>query len=174
MVDKELLYNASGYKDETMYMAAKNIERGKKMNITKGEIYEIKQNNGNLKDVVIISAHRTFSTVLTLSDDAKLPYKVICTGIKYTNPAQLSYCFNDQLRAFKRTMSEKEFTELKHAVLKSLGYELKDVEAVEKPVIKPMDIKNNPEFIRVQIERDTYRDFYFELLDNLFSATKGE
>ena len=51
-MDRELLYNQSGVKDETAYRAIANIRNGGSafMNgyeINKGEIWEVEHNNGS-------------------------------------------------------------------------------------------------------------------------------
>lgn len=113
-MDNELLRNGSGYVDPTAYKALKKI-RG--ANMKRGEIWEVAFPYEN-KLMVVIEEQERFCNVLMLTDEKKheTDVEVIARGKMYTNPAMISYKFNDTFLNFVRRMKDDEFAELMHEV----------------------------------------------------------
>lgn len=86
-----ILRNGSGYYDPTAFGAIKNIIKSEKVKkvktMEKGEIWEIQQNNGSYKDVIVIAAHDDIAQVIQISDiEGSYSLRVNCQGIRYTDP----------------------------------------------------------------------------------------
>lgn len=100
----ELKRNGSGYYDPTAYQALKKIEgKEKEMEIRKGEIWEVEMGN-NLRTVLVLAEHGSYSTVLTFSDEPRerRTVQLNAQGMKYTEPGMITYKFNDGFNKFRR------------------------------------------------------------------------
>ena len=115
-MDNELLRNGSGYVDLTAYKALKKIENGGSK-MKRGEIWEIAGIYEN-RMVVVVEAHEGFCSVLMLNLDRKKEddVEIVARGKMYTNPAMISYTFNDRFITFVRRMKDEEFASLMHEV----------------------------------------------------------
>lgn len=181
-MDYDISRNGSGYVDPTAYKAIKNFLKSeeKSMELYKGDIVEFEQNNGYVKEAVILSVHEKFSTVLVLNDNDRLPYSVNCKGMKYTDPGMVQYVFNDKIQNYIRSMSDKECADIMQAVVDALGYE-----APVKEVVKEVVKKSEPEFIPLAVNNDlpfdnaiheemaqlkAERNVYKELYENLINS----
>lgn len=178
MIDMEVMRNGSGYCDPTAYKAITNCMKGekKKMELYNGDIFEIEQMNGVIKEAVVLAVHNKFVTVLFLSDNERLPYEVNCRGIKYTHPAMLQYTYNDRFRTFIRKMKDEEFNDLLKAAVESLGYEPSEKEAKKEAPVEYVRSENfmipeteqlKTDLIKVQAERDIYKSLYENLIGNM-------
>ena len=177
MAEQGINRNASGYYDPTAYMAFINIlkDEDKTMDYIKGDIVTIER-NGFSKEAVILMVHDQYSTILTLSDNDRLPYSVKCKGIKYTDPGMIQYTFNNNIASYIRSLSDDEYAELIQKAVDSLGYEQNTVLAPEQSDSicgssgKPATADNaSEELIRVKIERDIYKSQYEKLLDSVLA-----
>lgn len=187
MADKELSYNGSGYRDPTACVAISKILKKKDgdAKLSKGGIYEIDYPNGETRYAVILATHAKYATILTMSENDKLPYKVSCGGVKYTDPGMIQYAYSNRFKTFVRSMEEDEFDNLFNAVIGKLGYKptkskIKNelgIEAETSPVeyardgrfMIPKTMKLETDLLKVQAERDIYKSLYQELVYKLMT-----
>lgn len=187
MVDKTLLYNGPGYYDPTAYDAISKIctKKDGGIKLSKGGIYEIGYPNGETKYAAILATHVRYATILVMSENDKLPYKVSCEGVKYTDPGMIQYAYNDRFKTFVGSMEEDEFDNLFNAVIGKLGYEPTKsktenelgIEAETSPIeyardgrfMVPKTAKLETDLLKVQAERDIYKSLYQELVYKLMS-----
>lgn len=131
----ELKRNGSGYYDPTAYKAMKNLENGGVSTMKRGEIWEIGYGM-EAKYAVVVSVQEIFCNVLVLSDECKGDQDIAikATGMKYTNPAMLSYAYKDRFNRFIRVMHDDELEELIAAIAKKLDFpaSVNDEEYFEK------------------------------------------
>lgn len=168
--------NAEGYFDPTAGSALKNIleSENKKMNdfeINNGDIFEVELANRNTGFFVILSAHEDVSSVLRLTEYDDQPFKVVCQGMKYTNPDMIQYIFNSKIVNFVRRMTEDEYKELMDSVMDSLGYipTMKQHEA-QVQTVQVHEVKNDAdseEIVKVKAERDIYKNLYENLIGSM-------
>ncbi len=127
-MDKELLYNQSGVKDETAYKAIKNLRSGGSAfmsgyEINKGEIWEVKDNNYGTKMVVVINCYDRYAATIMLQDQEPgsnaVPVKA--RSIMYADAGRLGYTFYDKMVDFVRALSEEEDYELRRAIAEALA-----------------------------------------------------
>lgn len=170
--------NASGYVDPTAYTAIKNIiSEVNKMEIYRGDIFRVKTTNGNEKEIVVLSVHDRYCTVLMLSDNDKLPFAITCNGVKHTDPGQLQYVYNDNLTNYIRSMTKPDFTGLMQAVIDSLGYNAPTNAAAEQnnevSFIPPVaddtlwDNETLEELIKTRAERDVYKQLCEKFISDI-------
>ena len=110
----EMKRNGSGYYDETAYKAYKGMRKP-------GEIWV---RNTDKKQVLVLAVHRSFCTVLPLSDhmDAngdKIP--VNGSGTQYAHPGKLMYMYHDLFGQYVRKMDYKDFRGVQEAVARALA-----------------------------------------------------
>lgn len=178
----ELKRNGSGYVDPTAYKAIKQEDKNEIVN--NGEVWEITQNNGFKKYVVVLSAHKGYATVLQLSEDNYGGYPVNCKGVMYTDCGKLGYCFTDKFESYIRSLTDGEYQDLMANVAVKLGLpageQTAEVEKViEKPVeivkeiVKP-DAETEKALTQAQTERDIYKSLYQDLISTCLAGMKGE
>lgn len=110
MTDFELRKNAEGYADPTAHDAITGM-------IKAGEIWTYRD-----KEALVIKSHGRFCSVLVLTDNEREGgIEIISRAKKYTNPAMISYAFNDQLSMFVRALSDDEFDDVLGAVEDALA-----------------------------------------------------
>ena len=187
MIDKDLSRNASGYYDPTAYEAMQNYEKERRT-MNQGEIWEIKMNNGQYREVIVIVVNDDIATILQLNDVANgHSITVNCQGIKYTDPRKIQYAFNDTFVSFIRSLKTDEFEKIMDAVADCLGLVIHTEhteEAVEpvnleklaktaefvplpEPSIDLFDIEKIMDVERAKAERDVYKGLYEQLLDKI-------
>lgn len=183
MVDMELMRNGSGCWDPTAHDAITEcLKEGKDMALYKGDIFEIENSKGAMKYAVVLAVHVKFATILVLSEDDKLPYKVSCKGMKYVDPGMIQYTYNERFKVFIRSMKEDEFSSLFNAVIKKLGYESAELKNEPKNVpaesvefvrdgqfMIPETEQLKTDLLKVRAERDVYRSLYKELTESLMA-----
>ena len=142
----ELKRNGSGYYDPTAFKALKKIERAEKeMEVKKGEIWEV-EFGSNLRTVLVIAAHGSYSTILTFCDEPRerRTVQLNAQGMKYTEPGMLTYKFNDGFNRFIRLATEEEFADIIGQVECALGLDL------NAPI--PLEVYESNEIKRLQME----------------------
>lgn len=123
-MDRELLYNRSGVRDETAYKAIIRSGRDKKeMNtceINKGEIWEM-DNNGSIRLVVVIACFEKYAATIILQDQetASNPVKVRARDVMYADAGRLGWTFYDKMLDFVRALTAEE-AELRRAIATAL------------------------------------------------------
>lgn len=139
-MDKELLYNASGAKDETAYKAIINVMKGSKdmgvMGVKEGEVWEVESGVSN-KRVVVLRCFEDYAATIMLQDyePKENSVKVIAHGIMYADTGRLGYVFYDKFVSYGRTLTEEEVKDLQEGVVKALS--LGDV--TSKPQIEEIE-----------------------------------
>lgn len=122
-MDKELLYNQSGVKDETAYKAITNLRSGGSAfmsgyEINKGEIWEVEGNGYGNKLVVVLSCYERYAATVMLQDQepGSNAVPVRARSIMYADAGRLGYTFYDKMVDFVRALSEEEDQELRQAI----------------------------------------------------------
>lgn len=119
-MDRELLYNRSGVRDETAYKAIIRSGRDKKemstCEINKGEIWET-DNNGSIRLVVVIACFEKYAATIMLQDQetASNPVKVRARDVMYADAGRLGWTFYDKMLDFVRALTAEE-AELRRAI----------------------------------------------------------
>lgn len=161
MNKNDISKNGSGYIDPTAYTVILNTEKGeKKMEYQRGEIYEVKKNDGTFMEAVILAVHEETCTILQLSDKVlEGSFKVIAKGEKYTSAYRIGYVFKDKIRTFIRKLKDEEFSEVMEHVRESLSIP----KIVAVPV--PEGMEKDAEFYEAKIEEleDARVDMVLEL-----------
>lgn len=179
--------NAEGYHDPTAYEALKSCEKKKEsQKMKKGEIWEIQQNNGTYKDVIVLSTGGDVAQVIQLSERGNdFSLTVNCQGIKYTDPRKIQYAFSDVFTTFIRALRDDEYKNIMGAVAEVLGLstvqlpeadesqeEQEEWHPITEPVIGmplPFD-GDTEELIKAQTERDIYKGLYEKMLNSLMKV----
>lgn len=150
--------NGSGYFDQTAFLAMKNMERKKTMEINKGEIWEVQVSNGTALDVVL-NVHEKHCNIITLLPQNSNEHDYVCViakGLKYTDPALVSYKMKSGFIAYVKTMKEFDFENLLRKVRKSLGFadEIQKIEdsAVNADVMIDEQTKAENESLKFELE----------------------
>lgn len=166
MIDKELLRNGSGYVDPTAYAALTEVQKGENMDNKTGEIWEVTDNKGYVKECIIIADHGSCSTILRLfdEDNGYNDIQVNCRGIKYTDSRKLQYCFDSACTGFIRKLSEQEFETIKTKVAASIGIKAQVVEVVKEVAEEALQIPDNLELERTKAQLEVYKGLYEDLL----------
>lgn len=125
-MDKELLYNQSGIKDETAYRAITNTNRGnvnmKGYEINKGEIWKVENGTGT-RLVVVLNCFEKYAATVMLQDTEPTSNAVrvrTVSGLMYADAGRLGYVFYDKMIDFCRALSEEEDQELREAIAEAL------------------------------------------------------
>ena len=117
MKDNDLKRNASGYYDETPYKAITSPP-------LPGEIWTHTMHSDY---VLILNSNEKFSVVLKLDEkhrEGKIPVQIRAKKtslVMYTDPMKVSYYFHDLLGAYKWTMADVDFAEVRKKVAKAMG-----------------------------------------------------
>lgn len=142
--------NGSGYFDPTAYMAMQNMERGdRNMEINKGEIWQVNNQSGTVM-AVVLNVHENHCNILCLKDEKEEgSVPVVAQGIKYTNPAMVSYKMKRGFISYIRTMKDTDFENLVCKVRKSLGFGDENAK-VEEPVKESGIVDHDAEIDRLK------------------------
>lgn len=127
-MDKELLYNQSGIKDETAYKAITNLRSGggsAYMNgyeINKGEIWEAKDNNYGTRLVVVLCCYEKYAATVMLQDQepGSNAVPVRARDIMYADAGRLGWTFYDKMLDFVRALTAEEEAELRRTIAEAL------------------------------------------------------
>lgn len=140
-MDKELLYNQSGIKDETAYKAITNLRSGGSAfmsgyEISKGEIWEVEGNGYGNKLVVVLSCYERYAATVMLQDQepGSNAVAVRARSIMYADAGRLGYTFYDKMVDFVRALSEEEDRELRKAIGEALDLEVNKASAATTAV----------------------------------------
>lgn len=185
-----LTKNAEGYHDPVPYGAIKTIESRKYMEVKRGEIYEIRMQNGEYRPAIIISSEErstaAMQSVIILSDEAKgmINVPVICGVKQWVDCGMVSFVFRERISNYIRTATKEEIAEIDAGIMRSLGLDLDDNseelrkqleckrmenedlrKMVEDLKVKEVSVPDNAEVIKMQTERDLYKSLY----ENMFA-----
>lgn len=166
-------YNNEGYLDMTAYLAM----QGGHMEYHKGDIVVIETNNGDEREMVLLSCHSEYATSVMLMDDVQEnDHKVLgATYIKHTDVGRLTTTFYSRIVRYCKTMGDTEFDKLLAHVGKVLGTDI-DTEPIIKEVpvetikevVKEVPVADSTEMLlkvaRLEGERDVYKAMYESLL----------
>ena len=121
-MDRGLLYNQSGIKDETAYKAIMRTGKGKEnmkgYEINKGEIWEVEGNGYGAKLVVVLSCYEKYAATVMLQDQepGSNAVTVRARNIMYADAGRLGWTFYDKMADFVRKLSEEEDQQLRQAI----------------------------------------------------------
>ena len=185
----ELKRNGSGYYDPTAFKALKRIERAEKdMEIRKGEIWEVEFGN-NLRTVLVLAAHGSYSTILTFCDEPRerRTVQINAQGMKYTEPGMITYKFHDAFDKFIRLATDEEFVNIMDQVAGALGLETEVPFGIVESKVQRLQMeledasakileleKGNTYFADtnttiLKTERDLYKSQYESLLERVIA-----
>lgn len=134
-MDKELLYNASGAKDETAYKAIINVMKGNNdmgvMGVKKGEVWEVESGVAT-RHVVVIKCFEDYAATIMLQDNEpkESSVQVIARGVTYADAGRLGWVFYDKFVNYVRSLTAEEDKYLRQAVGAALELEVNKVSAV--------------------------------------------
>lgn len=124
-MDKELLYNASGAKDETAYKAIINVMKGSKemsaTGVNKGEVWEV-VNGESARLVVTLNTFEGYAATVMLQsyEPQENSVAIRVRDIMYADAGRLGWVFYDKFVEYVRTLTEDEERELRQAIAKAL------------------------------------------------------
>lgn len=140
-MDKELLYNQSGIKDETAYKAINNLRSGGSAfmsgyEINKGEIWEVEGNGYGNKLVVVLCCYEKYAATVMLQDQepGSNAVPVRARDIMYADAGRLGWTFYDKMLDFVRALTAEEEAELRRAIGEALDLEVNKVSAATTAV----------------------------------------
>lgn len=164
LIDKELLRNGSGYVGPTAYAALMEVQKGENMDKKTGEIWEVTNNNGFVRECIILADNGGCCTILPLidEDNGHTDIQVNCRGIKYADSRKLQYTFDNCCTDFVRKLNEQEFNTIMNKVAASLGIQQKVVEVVKE--VEALVVPDNLELAKVQAQLEVYKGLYEDLL----------
>ena len=145
-MDKELLYNASGAKDETAYKAIINVMKEQRtMNgaIAKGEVWEVAIGESTRR-VAVIQCFEDYAATIMLQDyePKENGVKVIAHGIMYADTGRLGYVFYDNFTNYVRSLTEKEVADLQEGIVQALNLGVvaskPEIEEIEENLLMPL------------------------------------
>lgn len=154
--------NGSGYFDPTAYKAIIKAEGGgnTKMNneMKNGEIWEC-EFGGATGLALILKVQEGFCNVLMLKDEKReTSVAVVAQGMKYTDPALLSYKMNKAFIRYVRTMKDAEFEKIRRKVKESLGFGNAEENSLKTTADSLLDCQLREENERLKMElEDTKR-----------------
>lgn len=121
---EEFAKNGSGYFDETAYKAIKRAEDG----VLRGEIYEYRMNDGNVREVLVVSAdeRKSNSVVSFILLCNELPLGA--TGVQitlgartmYANCERVTYGYRNRMENLVFTVPYSEMQAVDDGMLKTL------------------------------------------------------
>lgn len=196
-MDYELFRNGSGYVDYTAYKAILNIERDKKMEFNRGEIFEYETFKNENRKALIVSAdsrkNNEIQSVILLIDEPKTDkaIPVVCEGMMYAECDLISFVRSDRLINFIRVAREEEMAKVDAGIAQALGIEQEKTEIVIEKRSEPVEFtieKNKPvifdpkpasvevfseELIKAQTEAETYKNLYDQLLSKVLNGQQS-
>lgn len=121
---EEFAKNGSGYFDETAYKAIKRAEDG----VARGEIWEYRMTDGNLREVLVVSAderkHNSIVSFIMLCNDLPLGATgaQITLGARtmYANCERVTYGYRNRLENLMFLATESEMYAVDDGMLKAL------------------------------------------------------
>lgn len=186
-MDYELFRNGSGYVDYTAYKAITNIERNKKMEFNRGEIFEIETNGSENRKALIVSANfrknNRFQSIIVLTDEPKTEdaVPIVCEGMMYADCDKVSFATENRIGNFIRTAREDEMAKIDEGIAKYLGIEQEKIvvekRSEPKEAVIPLELCDGKitieEFVKAQTEAETYKDLYNRILLTILSGQQS-
>lgn len=181
-VDKDLLRNGSGYVDITAYKAINNLERMKKMEFKRGEVFEYETNSGEIKSALVVSAdfraESNYINIIMLTDapkgDVNVPIRT-SGGMMYADCGMVSFAHAFRMGQFLRVTTDDEMAQIDEGICKCLGLESKTIEVpVEKVVeVTPSPVQYSEELATAKAEANVYKGLYERLLATMMGGVNN-
>lgn len=181
-VDKDLLRNGSGYVDITAYKAINNLERMKKMEFKRGEVFEYETNSGEIKSALVVSAdfraESNYINIIMLTDapkgDVNVPIRT-SGGMMYADCGMVSFAHAFRMGQFLRVTTDDEMAQIDEGICKCLGLESKTIEVpVEKVVeVTPSPVQYSEELATAKAEANVYKGLYERLLVTMMGGVNN-
>lgn len=182
-MDKDLLRNGSGYVDITAYKAINNLERMKKMEFKRGEVFEYETNSGEIKSALVVSAdfraESNYINIIMLTDapkgDVNVPIRT-SGGMMYADCGMVSFAHAFRMGQFLRVTTDDEMAQIDEGICKCLGLESKTIEV---PVEKVVEVSPSPvqysdsvveELATAKAEANVYKGLYERLLAKMMGG----
>lgn len=167
--------NAEWYIDPTAFQAIKNnLKESNKMEIYNGDICEVKVGNTE-RTILVLDVHGKYVSGISLCEDDRLPLSIVAQGMRYGDPAFISYYYKDNVVNYIRSLSSDELDEILLQVIAVFEKNLADKPSktvtttpVKLPAATPDTkehvLETNLELAKVIAERDVFKSLYEQLL----------
>ena len=166
-MSEDLRKNGEGYCDKTAYAAMKNVMKEEEtVEVKRGEIWEVDQSNGLVKEVLCIQPFSGYFEHIMLTDKKPGENSVIIRSreMMYSDVGRVSYSLTSRAASYIRTVPEDEMAE----ILKKIACALNIGNAsVTEPVSDPYQAEK---VIGLEKERDIYKHLYNDLLEKVISG----
>ena len=142
------------------------VEKGKKMDIKRGEIWEISM-NGGIREILCIKAFEKYVVGLLLSqEETEENCIMIKSRIKmYADVGRIIYAYNDNIRSYIKTLPENDTEYIMQEIVKTLSLDVLIVPTGKDQ--EPERTKKSERLVRTEAERDIYRAMYTDLLERV-------
>ena len=125
---KELLFNGSGYYDNTAYQAIMNASKevkamGMRSDYQDGDIVEVMKQNGTVEEFLLLRCHEGYATAAILKERApsENSVAVISRQKMYLDAGRPCYVFYDVIGQFVKTITESELNRIRKKIGGALG-----------------------------------------------------
>lgn len=120
---KSLLFNGSGYYDNTAYQAIMNVSKevermGMRSDYQDGDIVEVTKQNGVVEEMLLLRCHDGYATAVILKEKAPAENSsaVISRQKMYFDAGRPCYVYYDSIGQFVKTVSASELERIRRKV----------------------------------------------------------
>lgn len=181
MNERELLFNGSGYKDETAYQAMKNTLRderdhmGQKIDYQDGDIVEITKQNGLTEEALLLKCHEGYATAVILKERAPAEnwMAVISRQKMYIDAGRPCYVYYDAIGQLIKGVGQSELGRIRRKVGNAIGLTFIDQEVVKEPnPVTSLDKDTIKELVEALAkETESLRNEMKEIAENAVEGT---
>jgi hypothetical protein len=186
----------------TAYKAIKNLEgEYGKVEVKRGEIWEVELTNGNVKKALVISGEKRtndrWQSIVVLNEDqkGKNTVEIVAEGMLYADCDRVSYTENKQFNRFVKLATEDEMRRIDEKILSAIGLDsgfnnlLAVIDNLNEEIAKLMHrncvlddklqtIEKQISASPVEVEKEllkaeTQRDMYKELYEQMLEKMIG-
>ena len=174
--------NHEGYADSTAYFAIKKGDKA--MEFRRGEVFEYEMNNGDIRNVLVVSAdYRSDSRMLSivaLNDHATNEDSIALStvrGMMYADPWMVGFAPNHRFQEYVCSVKDEELAAVGEGIAEALGLHLNTEKAVAN--VREASENNYESYESLELEdalkmaakeearADTYKELYEQLLDKI-------
>lgn len=139
-----------------------------------GDIVEVQFNNGNLEMMLILCNHSAYATATRVVEEMPQENGYCIDSVKgyYIDTGRSGYLYHNTILDWVATVSADEMDTIRKEIYKSMGG---DFEEPEQPgvvllpntarVMPKEDYSINERVIRLETERDIYKELYTKLIE---------
>lgn len=167
-MDSEMLRNGSGYIDPTPAQAMKNM-------VYPGEIWT----TATGKEVLILKAHGTVCTVLTLLDEEKAGcIEVVSRAKRWCNPLFVTFVTRQNIGGFVKRLRAEDFVDIWARVAEGMGFSADSAREINRLKGENADMREKlrRSALAAQAEKEAmlpYKTMYYDLVDRLNGRVNG-